>query len=117
MVVLTKHCMVRVQQRGIKKAAIEAIFEHGDLVADAKSGCLKLGISKKKIGRLTKEGAIDPKVSDKLPGRWIIIDSDDNEGVVVTAYANPANFNKKRRKNPKVAVGKHQRRFYQQVTG
>ena len=112
MVVLTEHCMVRAQQRGIKKTTVEAIFEHGDLVADAKSGCLKLGISKKKIGRLTKEGAIDPKVSDKLSGRWIIIDSDDNEGVVITAYANPARFNKKRRKNPRAVGGKHQRRFY-----
>ena len=89
--------MVRVQQRGIKKAILEVIFEHGDLVADAKFGCLKLGISKKKISRLTKEGAIDPKVSDKLPGRWIIVSSNDNEGVIITAYIKPEHFNKKRR--------------------
>lgn len=86
MVLMTDHCKVRVQQRGIKKSAVNAIFSHGDLVVHAKYGRLKIGISKRRIAKLIEDGVIDAKMSEKLQGRWIIANSENDNNEVVTAY-------------------------------
>ena len=74
------------QQRGIKKTAVETIFDHGDLVVHAKFGRLKIGISKRRIAKLIDDGIIQAKLSEKLSGRWIIANSENDENEVVTAY-------------------------------
>ena len=86
MVLMTDHCKARVQQRGIKKTAVNAIFAHGDLVVHAKFGRLKIGISKRRIAKLIEDGVVDAKMSEKLLGRWIITNSENDNNEVITAY-------------------------------
>jgi len=80
---LTQHCLVRCKQRGVKETSIEIIKSLGTKVT--KPG----GVCEYFISRKDKQEAIEVlkkciQSLDRLEGKAIIIDEDDNE--VITTY-------------------------------
>jgi len=73
--VLSRHAMIRAQQRGITAAQIEAILGYADMEASRGNGCASIWISRNELRRLgprTPEGIS----TDRLRGITVLQSGD-----------------------------------------
>lgn len=71
----TRHARVRAQQRGVRRAYIDAVIGHADMEARRGNGCSSIWISERELRRFgprTPEGI----PTDKLQGLMVLQGSD-----------------------------------------
>jgi hypothetical protein len=77
---LTEHAAARMQQRGIRAQALEALLDYGHVVHDHHGGQI-LFFDKKARARLAKENAAAARETERLSRTYAILGSD---GAVIT---------------------------------
>ena len=77
---LTHHARVRMRQRGISAATLDALLDFGR-TARAGGGCEIIFFDRKARERLTRAGVIPPSEADRVCRSYAIVESD---GAVIT---------------------------------
>ena len=84
MVRLTVHAQKRMQQRGIRRSAIDLVIEHGDQRITRPNQAVSVRISKRKLRKLAQKKAIEPQICSRLQG-IIVLQAREN-GSVISAF-------------------------------
>jgi len=79
---LTSHAKLRINQRGLKKAVIHAVYEHADVELQVGGNCCRLYISSRELRRLVTDGILAAYMAERCKNVMLI----ESGGDLVTAY-------------------------------
>ena len=79
---VTRHAVRRSQQRGISPAVIRLVMDKADIDVHVGNGCCSLGISRKKLKNLRKDG-IPPALLERCSDIFILIDPQSDTVITV----------------------------------
>ncbi|MBC6428225.1 MAG: DUF4258 domain-containing protein [Cellvibrionales bacterium] len=81
----SEHALVRMQQRGISREAVEMIFKFADRRIPVGKGDRALEVRARRIDELRRRGEICAQTAERIKGvRLIVADLDGPEPLVVT---------------------------------
>lgn len=79
---LTRHAVIRAQQRGIRPQVIDCVLAQADIDLHAGDGCHSYRISNRKMAMLLKAGALAAAVLDRA--KRVVVIWSERSGEVVT---------------------------------
>ena len=80
----TNHADIRSKQRGVKKEAVEAVWEYADREEPCGDGCFILSISHRNCCWLVQKGMLQPKLVEHVSRLKLIVSGD----TLLTVYKN-----------------------------
>ena len=106
---LSDHAVRRIQQRGISIETLEFVIAEADVWLHAYAGCYSVRISKKKLARLSKEGA-SATLIERAANVVIVIDPEDFNKIITVLHDHGTKRSRRFRTQKPCCAGKSRRR-------